>query len=834
MGLLGMWGGESVRAADGEGGTNGIFSDVILRDGLALRTGGRPGRSAFHVDVIEAQVVEGRWLTPQAGEVVTLVDGTRRAWESVVARPDGTFTNAAARGGYLLLRYEAAEDEVRLLKASGHSMVYVNGEPRVGDPYQNGSVSLPVALRRGPNEFLFASGRGGLRARLTLPGRPIAIDLRDTTLPDFVVGDRQEMWGSVLVVNGATNWLERLTMTVKGPGVRSTETALPRVPPLATRKVGFRMRTAGDARTNRVALELTLAQRRSGRNETLDRAQIFVRWRRPEQTRRETFVSGIDGSVQYYAVTPAQPAPVEGAGSTGRPAAALVLSAHGAGVEAQGQAEAYAPKSWAHVVAPTNRRSYGFDWEDWGRLDAMEVLGIAQRKLRTDPAQTYLTGHSMGGHGTWQLGATFPDRFAAIAPSAGWISFFTYAGGRRYEGSNAVAQLVHRASTPSDTLVLASNYLHHGVYILHGDADDNVPVSEARAMRRVLEGFHRDFAWHEQPGAGHWWGNACVDWPPIFDLFGRHKIPTDESVRAVHFTTANPGISSSSHWISIEAQVRSLAASTVDAQWDPPAQRVRVRTDNVTRLALRLPRGATRSGGTMSVEIDGQRWTNLPAPPGPESTMWFRRDAAAWAPSVRPPAAWKGPHRAGPFKEAFQHRMLFVYGTGGTTEENAWTWAKARFDAETFWYRGNGSVDLVSDVAFLAEGRRERDRGVILYGNADNNRAWSELLGDSPVQVRRGGVRVGARELAGEDLACLFLRPRPGSDVASVGVVSGTGRAGLRLTERIPYFLAGVALPDLVVLGTETLRTGEEGARGAGYFGEDWSVERGEFAWADR
>ena len=30
----------------------------------------------------------------------------------------------------------------------------------------------------------------------------------------------------------------------------------------------------------------------------------------------------------------------------------------------------------------------------------------------------------MGGHGTWQIGVTYPARFAAIGPSAGWIALF--------------------------------------------------------------------------------------------------------------------------------------------------------------------------------------------------------------------------------------------------------------------------------------------------------------------------------------------------------------------------------------------------------------------------
>ena len=53
------------------------------------------------------------------------------------------------------------------------------------------------------------------------------------------------------------------------------------------------------------------------------------------------------------------------------------------------------------------------------------------RKTSQPTRRTYLTGHSMGGHGTWHLGVTFPDRFAAIAPGRGWISMWSYAGAKR-------------------------------------------------------------------------------------------------------------------------------------------------------------------------------------------------------------------------------------------------------------------------------------------------------------------------------------------------------------------------------------------------------------------
>src|SRR5690606_1583172 len=112
----------------------------------------------------------------------------------------------------------------------------------------------------------------------------------------------------------------------------------------------------------------------------------------------------------------------------------------------------------------------------------------------------WLTGHSMGGHGTWSVGGHFPDKFAAVAPSAGWESFWSYSGiGGSFEEKTPVTDLLDRSANPSRTLLRKNNYRQQAVYILHGDADDNVPVSEARNMRDVLKEFHTDLQYFEQP-----------------------------------------------------------------------------------------------------------------------------------------------------------------------------------------------------------------------------------------------------------------------------------------------------------------------------------------------
>jgi len=287
-------------------------------------------------------------------------------------------------------------------------------------------------------------------------------------------------------------------------------------------------------------------------------------------------------------------------------------------------------------------------------------------------------------------------------------------------------------------------------------------------------------------------------------------------------------VSSSSHWISIEGQQHALNKSSVVVHYDPMSRRFEAATENVARLALRP--GQIAPGGLVSVTLDGQPIEGLPQP-GRGGKIWFEHNGEKWAAGDAPPHDWKGLRRYGPFKEAFANNMMFVYGTKGNAAENAWARAKSRFDAETWWYRGNGSVDVIPDVEF--DSAKEPDRGVVLYGNADNNAAWAALLGGSPVQVRRGAVEIGTRAIRGDDLACLFCRPRPGSDRASVAVIAGTGIVGSRLTDRVPCFLSGVAYPDCTVFGVETLSKGVAGVRAAGFFGMDWSVDNGDFVWRD-
>ena len=809
LGVAALASGASVRGAESP-------KDVSFGEALILAPLGRGARVAFPVDPIAAQIAAGTWQPPKTGDTVERADGRSRKWEKLSPGKDGSYENRALNGGYAFFSIVSPQDRVMVLEASGHGMVWVNGEPRAGDPYSYGYMHVPVELKKGANQFLFAVARGHLKAKLSVPRSDCFFNTADTTLPDLITGQKYDGWGAVPVINAATAWQTGLSVLATLPGSNPQPTPLPALPPLSVSKVPFRIVASSPATAGTVSVLLELQRAKLRQEASSDKVEIALRVLKPGQMHKRTFRSRIDESVQYYAIVPATP---------GKERPGLTLTLHGAGVEALGQAACFTPKSWTYVVAPTNRRPYGFDWEDWGRLDALEVLDEASSTFKVDPRRIWLTGHSMGGHGTWHLGVTFPDKFAAIGPSAGWISMTSYAGAPHFEHPDAIAELFQRAASAGDTLALVKNLSSLGVYVLHGDQDDNVPVEQAREMRKVLGGFHADWAYHERLGAGHWWGNLCVDWPEMAEFFLQRSSPEREKVEHVAFATASPGVSAQCQWATIWEQQMAFKRSSIELKHDAKKRSFEGKTENVACLAIDVHH--LKPGAPLQVELDGQRLKDIRLP-GDIATLWLDH-ADKWRAATKPSAQMKSPERSGPFRDAFRNGMVFVIGTKGSAEENAWALHKARYDAETFWYRGNGFIQIVPDSQF--DPAKDIDHNVILYGNADTNSAWGALLGDGAVQVKTRSVRLGDRTTKGDDLACLFVRPRPGSEIAAVGVISGTGVKGMRLTDRLPFFVSGVAYPDCVLFGPEALTKGLAGVKAAGFFGNNWSAERGEFVW---
>ncbi len=163
------------------------------------------------------------------------------------------------------------------------------------------------------------------------------------------------------------------------------------------------------------------------------------------------------------------------------------------------------------VVCPTARTA---PWASTGNREYIPaVLDEIELLYNVDLNRVYLTGHSMGGFGSWYFGAEMGERFAAVSPMAG--------GGR---GINRFVE----TNTP--------------LFVFHGADDNVVPPGNDRAAARQLVKTRLDFIYTELTGVGH-------GFPPsirkdLFDFFdvrrlcvmrGKRPLPPSAAVRSSFF-----------------------------------------------------------------------------------------------------------------------------------------------------------------------------------------------------------------------------------------------------------------------------------------------------------
>jgi type IV secretory pathway VirB2 component (pilin) len=166
----------------------GPFTQSLAISGIV-----RSGRSLVRLDSFSHLIAtDPSKATPQEGDTLPKPDGSLATWQSVNAGENNAFASDVGQGGYLFCTREntTSQPRVMVLEAKGHGVAIVNGEPRMGDPYGYGYMSLPVLLQPGINTFVFApAGRGEFSASLREPHGLVEIETGDITAPDMVKGE---------------------------------------------------------------------------------------------------------------------------------------------------------------------------------------------------------------------------------------------------------------------------------------------------------------------------------------------------------------------------------------------------------------------------------------------------------------------------------------------------------------------------------------------------------------------------------------------------------------------------------------------------------------------
>lgn len=132
-------------------------------------------------------------------------------------------------------------------------------------------------------------------------------------------------------------------------------------------------------------------------------------------------------------------------------------------------------------------------------LDALLKEVIATYDV--DIKRIYLTGLSMGGCGTWHLAATYPERFAAIAPICGWGEWF--------------AGFPDKANVLKDVPTWA----------FHGAKDDIVPLEGSSRLVDVLKAAGGNVRFTVYPDAKHDSWSAAYDDPELYRWMFAQSLP---------------------------------------------------------------------------------------------------------------------------------------------------------------------------------------------------------------------------------------------------------------------------------------------------------------------
>ncbi|MEO0119430.1 MAG: hypothetical protein ABIK60_02675, partial [candidate division WOR-3 bacterium] len=258
---------------------------------------------------------------------------------------------------YAYTEIEMEEDKIMLVMAERVGSFFVNGKGYLGDAYGHNFFRIPVKFKKGKNSILLkVSGYGERSFRFIIfqPKNKIIFIKEDITKPD-ILKEREE---------------QRLILGI--PFLNTTEEKV-------DFKIKFYLKDELLKEENKYLMpfaitkfpiELKINNKKLNLNDSIVYISLLVETK-DEKVRDSfkiyitsetlphsvTFISQIDSSCQYFAIS--YPKDFDKNKRYG-----LIYSLHGAGVEAIGLCKVYSKKDFAFVACPTNRRPFGFDWED--------------------------------------------------------------------------------------------------------------------------------------------------------------------------------------------------------------------------------------------------------------------------------------------------------------------------------------------------------------------------------------------------------------------------------------------------------------------------------------
>ncbi len=209
-------------------------------------------------------------------------------------------------------------------------------------------------------------------------------------------------------------------------------------------------------------------------------------------------------------------------------------------------------------------------------------------KYPIDRNRVVLSGMSMGGFGTWNLGSRFSDRFCALAPLAGGLCM------RDYETDD----LDERYK------LLLGNLRWLPSYFVHGNTDNLVPVVFSEMIEEVLLEREFDHVYKELDGVGHQLdlrgGGSIL--PDIHQWLTKKRRVLEPAEIEHHALNTDHG---RQHWVRIDEFEEDKKPAKVIAKVEK-GNRITVDSENVKSLTIFVSNKLLKEKNKIIVEWNGE------------------------------------------------------------------------------------------------------------------------------------------------------------------------------------------------------------------------------------
>jgi dienelactone hydrolase len=393
-----------------------------------------------------------------------------------------------------------------------------------------------------------------------------------------------------------------------------------------------------------------------------------------------------------------------------------------------------------------------------GDQDVVRAIQLAKERFNIDEDRVYLTGDSMGGWGTWNVGTRHPDLFAALAPIFGGVDYHSQLS----EEALAKLTLLERyLQEKQSSWSMAESLLNMPILVNHGDVDQSVNVEYSRYGVRLLERWGYNVRYVEHPGYGHEDLNVMGDVINWFLEHRREPHPTRVRLHSAELRNA------SAYWARIDQAAKPGDFMTLDAEIADP-NTIRLDTRNVEAVTL----------SPVSALIDPARpvrvnWNGVPR----EVAFDAGRLRLVSAVEAAGPLE-KNSRIAGPLGDVLTTPFAIVTGTSASDPEMKQICERKAAAMAASWKNWQRQPPRVFKDSELSDADAAR-YSLVLIGGPDDNLIARKLAGKIPLEISADHVKIGPRSFPVSDARVELIYPNPLNAERYVVVIAATSAAGM-------------------------------------------------------